>query len=188
MLDATIRVLLEKKFGKPIRYPKDCEALAAIICEVTGYQVSSSTLKRVLGFYKEVESPRLYTLDTIAIFLGFRDWADAQSQLNNSNPTSHFLNNEFQSLGPGNRIKITYPPDRELILKSNGHDHFEVVSSNSDQLLVGDLVEVAALLVNQPLICSKVIRNNINVGQYIGARKGGIQSIAHYVGDDTANL
>jgi hypothetical protein len=180
MLDATIRVLLEKKFGKPIRYPKDCEALAAIICETTGYQLSASTLKRVLGFYKEVETPRLYTLDTIAMFLGFRDWTDAQSQLSDAQRDSQSLKNQFHGLSSGAIIKVTYSPDRIFVLKSYGHDHFEVVNSNSNQLLVGDLVEIASMLINHPLVCSKVIRGKVNIGQYIGSKIGGISTIDYY--------
>lgn len=183
MLDATIRVLLEKKFGKPIRYPKDCEALAAIICETTGYQLSASTLKRALGFYKAVETPRLYTLDTIAIFLGFHDWADAQAHLSDSPPESQLLKNQFQGLSSGVFIKVTYAPDSTVVLKSNGHDHFDVIKSNCLHLMVGDLVQIPSLVVNHPLVCSKVIRGNVNIGQSIGNPLGSISALTHYQED-----
>jgi hypothetical protein len=45
MFDNTISVLIEMKFVEPISYPKDCEALAAIICEKIKSQLNASTLK-----------------------------------------------------------------------------------------------------------------------------------------------
>jgi hypothetical protein len=66
MLSEIIKQKIEERFGKAVRYPKDCEALASIISSVCNERVSASTLKRLYGFVKGVEQPRQFTLDLIA--------------------------------------------------------------------------------------------------------------------------
>src|SRR6218665_847891 len=80
MLEADIKQLVEKKFGRTIRYPKDCEGLAQSMRESHNLVISASTLKRLWGFYKVTEAPRLYSLDTLAKFLGFENWDELKSQ------------------------------------------------------------------------------------------------------------
>lgn len=177
MLNKTIRDLLEKKFGKPIRYPKDCDALAALIKEETKHQVSSSTLKRVLGFYKETESPRLYTLDAISMYIGYDSWEHAREELINGIDST--LNpKELISLAiPGIQLRLAYHPGRVLILYCLAEGRFKVLESNSTNLKVGDELGIPSILINHPLICSCVIRNGVDLGKYIGARNGGVSSV-----------
>lgn len=177
MLETPVRTLLEKKFGKSIRYPKDCEALAAMIRDETSCSISASTLKRLMGFYKETESPRLYTLDAIAAFLGFNDWADVQFQLGLAAPSSTLGKELLGVIEAGTLIHINYSPSRLLQLRSIQQNQYEVISSNSSNLLPGDIVEIPSLLLHHPLVCTSVIRQNINIGKYIGARNGGIHAI-----------
>lgn len=74
-LSNIIRSKIEARFGKPIRYSKDCEALARSI-EKNGHgRISVTTLKRMLGFAKDIEKPRLYTLDVLAAYIGYTDWS-----------------------------------------------------------------------------------------------------------------
>lgn len=177
MLNAPIRSLLEKKYGRAIRYPKDCEALSAMIRTETGGQVSASTLKRLLGFYKEIESPRLYTLDTIAMFLGYADWADAQSQMADKVSSAYVEDEIISGLGVGAMLTLKYTPDRLIVMKCLGNRLFEILESNSLHLMRGDRVELPSVIVNYPLVCTNVYRENKSLGQYIGARNGGVQSV-----------
>jgi len=61
MLSKITRKEIETKFGKEIRYPADCEALSSHILMETKQRVSTSTLKRILGFVKGIKEPRLYS-------------------------------------------------------------------------------------------------------------------------------
>ena len=65
---------MEKKFGKEIRYPSDCDSLSEDIFISTKQKISVSTLKRLLGFVSGVQEPRLYTLDVLAKYLGYNNW------------------------------------------------------------------------------------------------------------------
>lgn len=75
MIPDAILKKIEARFGKPIRYSKDCEALAYSINKISADRISATTLKRLLGFAKSIEQPRLFTLDLIATYVGYNDWS-----------------------------------------------------------------------------------------------------------------
>jgi hypothetical protein len=74
MIKPAIRSKIEKRFGRPIRYSKDCEALAVSIEHVCKERISTTTLKRLFYFAKKIDKPRLFTLDVIAQYVGYTDW------------------------------------------------------------------------------------------------------------------
>lgn len=71
---------IQSKFGRNVSYANDCEELSELIRHQTNRQVSSSTLKRLYGVIKSSFDVSLYTLDTLSIFLEFKNW---QAFLNN---------------------------------------------------------------------------------------------------------
>jgi hypothetical protein len=75
MITAAIRQKIEARYGRPLRYSKDCEGLANSINKFCHERVSVTTLKRLFGFAKSVVQPRLYTLDVIAVYIGYKDWS-----------------------------------------------------------------------------------------------------------------
>jgi N-acetylneuraminic acid mutarotase len=83
MLTEKIKKQIQEVYGQEIKYPRDCEGLAACIKEKTGNNISSSTLKRLYGFVRTSNNPSKYTLDTIAMYIGFSDW-DSYEKLNYS--------------------------------------------------------------------------------------------------------
>ncbi len=76
MIHEDLLAKIEVRFGRSIRYSKDCDALAVDIIFHTGCRISASTLKRVLGFGDNYIIPRLYTLDAIAKYIGYDSWND----------------------------------------------------------------------------------------------------------------
>ena len=74
MIPDTIIEMIENRYGQRIKYSKDCISLSANIERVCGQHVSSTTLKRLFGFAKTVQQPRMQTLDILAVFVGYQDW------------------------------------------------------------------------------------------------------------------
>ncbi len=64
------------KIKKTKLYGSDCNLLSQKIYDETQRQVSSSTLKRFFGLIKSNHNPSKYTLDTLAVFVGYKDWKD----------------------------------------------------------------------------------------------------------------
>lgn len=76
MITKTIKERIESRFGKKIRYPKDCYSLANEIAKVCNEQISPATLMRLFGLTKNNSHPRLFTLDVIAQYCGYSTWED----------------------------------------------------------------------------------------------------------------
>lgn len=105
MLNEKLKKEIEKVYGQEIRYSKDCEALAAEVSQKTEYNISSTTVKRLLGFAKTESKPSLFTLDIIAIYLGYKSYEDLEISF--SNPAleqNELLETEIQ---PKNEIRET---------------------------------------------------------------------------------
>src|SRR6266700_3733422 len=81
MLSEEIRVKIEKRFGKPIVYHKDCEALAESIEKAVNERIGVTTLKRLYGIDKDFREPRKYTLNVLAQYLGYPDWASLNDSI-----------------------------------------------------------------------------------------------------------
>lgn len=69
MISEQLRKKLEARFGKAIRYSQECEALSESIYEETGERLSTTTLKRLLGFTTMRVAPRASTLDILAEYI-----------------------------------------------------------------------------------------------------------------------
>lgn len=74
ILPIKVIALIEEKIDKEIRYPSDCEYLSYDIEKETKLRISINTLKRLFGFLEDIKAPRLYTLDIIAKYLGYKNW------------------------------------------------------------------------------------------------------------------
>lgn len=67
---------IQKKLGQDILYGKDCQVLSDLIQKELNRQVSVSTLKRFFGIIQSPFNPSKYTLDTLSIYLKFKNWQD----------------------------------------------------------------------------------------------------------------
>lgn len=65
---------LEIKFGRKLKYSKDCKFLSTQIFEATNRQLSESTIKRFFGLIKTTFKPSKFTLDTFSVYLGYDSW------------------------------------------------------------------------------------------------------------------
>lgn len=177
----TIRLLLEEKLGRRIRYPKDCDGLAVEISKIAGDRLSPSTLKRIFGFITPGGAPSLYTLDVISKFLGYLDWEDLQAQLK-SLGDSHFLDvgpNILRSedISEGYEFEIGYSPERKILLLCIGKATFRVLESENSSLCKDDIVVIHLLGQNYPLIVNSIHRDDKILGPWIAAKSNGIDYI-----------
>ncbi len=147
MLKKYVIILIEVQFGREIRYPMDCEELAKSITKQTGSRISGSTLKRLFAFNKGTERPRLYTLDTIARYLGYPNWDHLDAaNLTRDGGLAMLEAVDVATLKEGARVTVKYWPDRTLVLDFLGGSLFKVIETNSPELLPGDLLEINSFL------------------------------------------
>ena len=176
MLSPVIKEHIEKKLGKSIRYHSDLEFLCVEIEKETKQKISLNTLKRLFGFITGVSEPRLYTLDTIALYLGFTNWDVYLLSLDQSGNSGFNSLQEIkiESLPVLSIVEFGYEPDRIVQISYEGNNQFKVVSSKNSKLLVNDLLELTHFVLNYPLIILNVIRAGKDMGRFTAGKVGGL--------------
>lgn len=69
-----LRRAVERTLGRKMQTNKDFDCLADSIYEKTHAKISTTTLKRLWGYLSEGVTPRRYTLDQLAHFVGYDDF------------------------------------------------------------------------------------------------------------------
>jgi hypothetical protein len=176
MLSPVIKNQIETKLGKIIRYHSDLEFLCIEIENVTKQKISLNTLKRLFGFIIGVTEPRLFTLDTLALYLGYSNWDVYLLSLDQSGNSGFNSLQEIkiESLPIASIIEFGYEPDRIVQVKYEGQNQFKVISAKNSKLLVSDLLEMTHFVLNYPLIILNVIRAGKSMGRFTAGKVGGL--------------
>ncbi|MBR0268821.1 MAG: hypothetical protein IJQ48_02275 [Prevotella sp.] len=69
-----LRRAVERALGRRMQTNKDFDCLADCIYEKIHAKISTTTLKRIWGYLSEGVTPRRYTLDQLARFIGYDDF------------------------------------------------------------------------------------------------------------------
>ena len=171
-----ITELLQQKVKRELRLSSDCEYLALDIESVTGEHIGVNTLKRLLGFIDDEREPRPSTLDIIARYLDFENWDLLKCFDDKSNSSFSATEDEIRTidLSPGQRIKISYQPDRLIELEYCGDGRFVVRESQNSKLQEGDELEIAHIVKGYPLLVSHVRRGGADLGSFTAGKAQGI--------------
>lgn len=177
-LSFEIKELLKQKSGRDLTSPADCDYIALDIFSVTNEHIGVNTLKRLLGFLDENREARISTLNIIARYLGYPDW-EALSKADVSNSTFDNATEDLivENLSKGQKVEITYLPNRRLVLEYQENFKFIVKESLNSKLHIDDTIEVQHLLLNYPLVASNVMRQGENLGQLKAGVVSGLKSI-----------
>ena len=131
-----------------------------------------------MGFLDENREARISTLNIIARYLGYPDW-EALSKADVSNSTFDNATEDLivENLSKGQKVEITYLPNRRLVLEYQENFKFIVKESENSKLHIDDTIEVQHLLLNYPLVASNVMRQGENLGQLKAGVVSGLKSI-----------
>lgn len=116
-----LKISVEQKFGKEVKYSQDCKLLSSQVYKATGRQLSISTIKRFFDLIHSPFNPSKFTLDTFAGFLGMENWERFIEVSKNEAPESQDSNNvdllkeSFDSITKTSFMslsrKVQYNPD-----------------------------------------------------------------------------
>ena len=175
-LSPYITELLREKSGNEIRLSRDCELLALDVESVTGEHIGVNTMKRLLGFIADEREPRTSTLDIIARYLGYDDWEALRLMDANSSNSSFDDRDEYLAcyLEIGQRVLVSYPPNRTLTIENQGDNHFIVLESENSKLLKGDQLTLTHLVRGYPLLVADVMREGSSLGAFTAGKSQGI--------------
>lgn len=176
MLSPVIKEQIETKLGRIVRYHSDLECLCIEIEKDTKQKISLNTLKRLFGFISGVSEPRLFTLDTIALYLGYSNWDVYLLSLERSGNSgfNSLLEIKIESLPLFSIVEFGYEPDRTVQVRYDGENQFKVISSKNSKLLEHDLLEITHFVFNYPLVILNVIRVGKSLGRFTAGKVGGL--------------
>lgn len=178
-----IKLLLadvEARLGRGMLSPKDFEHLHGVIENELNERVSVSTLKRLWGYSKYLSSPSVSILSTLCRLVGYRDWEDykARRESGSKAPSAEVLSDKITvttDLAPGDRVRLTWEPQRVCDVVYHGDNEFEVVSSINTGIKTGDWFYCSLIVSGEPLWLSNLRQYGKAPIAYVCGKQGGVQ-------------
>lgn len=146
----------------------DFESLSSIIYKQTGRTIGVTTLKRLFNYIQDDRKASDYTLNTIAIYLGYDNWTSYYKTKNIDSEWGFHTDAIYpQKLNVGEIIVIKYLNRRVEfeVVDYKGDKMLKVISANNSSLLPDDIVQVHYLKIGEFLMADAVYRNGL-LGNY----------------------
>lgn len=146
----------------------DYNALSAQIASVTNRTIGVTTLKRLFQYVRDNHKPSDYTLNTLALYLGFPSWIEYTSSRNTDSEWGY--NDEtvyVQKLSVGQKLKVQYL-DRIVVFEVIEVDSIKILKvfkSKNSSLRENDLLWVHRIRKGEKLEAEKIMRGSIS-GNY----------------------
>ena len=179
---AALRKMVEQRFGKRAVVTSDFAQLSDRIFEDTAMYLAPITLRR---FWSEKECacynvlPRRSTLNILSQFVGFSNWDSfiEGDQMIEADSSDFILKADLPAseVMPGSVIKLTWAPNRVLIIRYLGDCMFSVIESRNGKLSVGDTFYVETIVEGEPLLLTKLVHEGQSQLKYVCGNVDGIR-------------
>lgn len=173
-----LRQLIERVSGITLNTPTDYEQLSSMIFAQLHATVSASTLKRLWGYAGQETKPRVYTLDVLARYVGYKDFKALENSIGREDEQQSqlFISNTITAdlLSEGDCLLLTWHPDRRCVIEYLGCGQFRVIEAQNTKLSVGDYFECHLFINHEPLYIDRLIHNGMPPMSYVAGRIDGI--------------
>jgi len=175
-----LRSMVEESVSRKIKTPADFQFLTGVIQERCKETLGVTTLKRIWGYVDGYDSTRYSTLSILARCVGFRDWDDFLENHGLSSDSSKLVIG--RALYPSNistngYARITWSPDRRVLLQHLGNGNFKVEKSENSKLKTGDTFHCTCFVVGEPLYLDNFVRGNNPPTLFVVGNKGGLTNV-----------
>jgi hypothetical protein len=179
MKETILRQEVEKTFGRQLIEARDFEQLSHLLLSHTRERLSPTTLKRFWGYLKNEEvQTRPHTLDVLARFVGYKSYDDFCAQADRLDEVQSGIKAEekitTESLRRGQRLIITWRPDRKIMVRHLGNSQFEVVEAQNTKLNVGTTFRCHLMIQHEPLYLDEVVQIGQPAMVYVAGQKDGV--------------
>lgn len=170
---------IKEKTGMKYDRAKDFSVLAEDIFKKTGRSIGITTLKRLFGTIEDQRDAVGYTMNTIAIYLGYASWKDYMGH--DSFDSDWCFDDDLfyiHDLELGDQLKVQYL-NRSVTFSVVDYEDTRVLKveeSTNSSLQVGDIVFIHSLRVGNIIESEKVVRGTA-IGNY--RTKGEITEIEY---------
>ncbi len=179
LLNKRICTEIEGALHRSMRSRGDFDYLRERIYARTHQLVSSTTLMRLWGYLDEDVNPRESTLSILSQFIGYRDWQDYKQnamlpkELQSSPVLSRRLS-PANELKAGDRIRLTWQPDRVCDIEYLGNLSFRVITSVNTRLREQDTFQCSLIIEGEPLFLDNLRQNEAPPIAYVCGKKTGV--------------
>lgn len=174
-----LRKSVENAVGHSIKTSNDFSELSDAIREKIREYVSVNTLKRIWNVIDDGNVPSVTTLSLLARFLDFKNWEAFLVHHNCTATSQEFLGEGIRSdaLQPGDRLAVTWEPNRRIEIQFTGNNSFVVEQSQNSKLAVGDTFKSLYFFDNQPLFIDELVHEGFDKPiSYVCGKKGGVKA------------
>lgn len=159
---------LRKKSGLRFERAKDFDILSSIIEKETKRHIGITTLKRLFGYITDERSANEYTLNTLALYLGFGSWEE-YVKVRHCDSVYNFIDNALyiHKLTIGDIIDVKYL-DREIrfsVIEFKGHNALKVENAHNGSLMRDDILLLYKLCKGEMIQAEQLIRG-ASIGNY----------------------
>ena len=170
---------VERTFGHQLKETRDFEELSHLLVSHTRERLSPTTLKRFWGYLKNEEvQTRPHTLDVLARFVGYKDFEDFCAQADCLDEVQSGIKAEeritSEGLRRGQRLIITWRPDRKIVVRLLGNSQFEIIEAENTKLSVGDTFRCHLMIQHEPLYLDEVVHQGQPAMVYVAGQKDGV--------------
>lgn len=172
----TLRRAVEHRLGHGVSSPNQFKELGKDIERCTGRKVSVSTLMRLWGYVSSDVKPNVTTLDTLATYAGYRDYASLATGLDENGSdevlTGHI--NVDEELKSRDHVLLRWQPGRECLVRYMGGGQWVVVRSEGTKLAVGDTFTCHLMVQGHPLYLDNLVHGSQEPRCYVCGMNHGV--------------
>lgn len=171
-----LRRATEKRFGHGVNTPSEFKRLEYEIERMTARSVSASTLMRMWGYITSDVKPNSTTLDVLAEYVGYQDFASfCQGGENDGSKvvTSEHLNIDID-LKPRDHVLLQWQPGRECLVRYLGKGQFVVERSERTKITPGDTFTCHLMVQGHPLYLDNLVHKSMPPRCYVCGQHRGV--------------
>ena len=180
-----LRLEVEGKFGKKCHVPADFVALSDCLNSTIRHYISPSTLERVWNYStRKNSSISAHTLNVLCDFIGKKNWMEFCNHLNEKGIVDSDIvegeNIRSSDLNIGDRLQISWLPDRNCIIEYLGDYKFKAIHCENSILQPGDTFKCIEFIKGQSAIMDELIQYNSAdkvPKRYIAGKQHGLSCI-----------
>jgi len=170
---------VERTIGRQLTEARDFEQLSQLLFSHTRERLSPTTLKRFWGYLRnETVQTRPHTLDVLARFVGYKNYEDFCVKAERLDEVQSGIKTEAritsEELRRGQRLTITWRPNRRIMIRHQGEGRFEIVEAENTKLSVGDSFRCHLMIQHEPLYLDEVVHQGQPAMVYVAGQKDGV--------------
>lgn len=143
-------------------------------------KICDDTLRRLFGLKPGYKNVRKFTLDVLSQYVGYADWDDFNARHTDAGGVQSYINTKkativSKELSKGDRVEISWLPDRRCVLEYKGENKYEVIEvQNSGTLAVSDTLCFSTVTIGKPLEADNLIKDGVCYQGVVLGKKDGI--------------